>query len=295
MTTLMNEDRSENGHRSWLEKLSFALLGEPKDREDLLELLREAQQRNLLDTDALTMMEGVMRVSEMQVRDVMIPRAQMIVIEHDWNLNRLLAEVIESGHSRFPVIDESRDDVIGILIVKDLLRYLNQRSDEFNLQELTRPAKFIPESKRLNVLLKEFRSNRLHMAIVVDEYGGVAGLVTIEDVLEQIVGDIDDEHDIDEEATYIRPQSELVFTINALTPVEEFNEYFNTNFSDEKADTIGGLVMMELGHLPKRGEVIEINSLRFRVLRADNRRLHQLELTLLEDQNNQSTFSNHLP
>jgi magnesium and cobalt transporter len=271
-------------HRSWLERLSLALLGEPKTREELLELLREAQQRDLLDMDALAMIEGVMRVSEQQVRDVMIPRSQMVVVERDWSLERLLAEVIESGHSRFPVIGENRDDVIGILIVKDLLRYFAQGTSPFRLEDVLRPAKFIPESKRLNVLLREFRSTRLHMAIVIDEYGGVAGLVTIEDVLEEIVGEIDDEYDIDRPPDFIRPQGERQFLIQALTPVEEFNDYFGTRFSDDKADTIGGLVMMELGHLPKRGETVAIDNCRFRVLRADNRRVHLLELTLSEEQ-----------
>ncbi len=279
----MNEDQSDPGHRSWLERLSFALLGEPKDREELLELLRDAQQRDLLDLDALTMMEGVMHVSEKQVRDIMVPRSQMIVVEHSWSLERLLAEVIESGHSRFPVVGESRDDVLGILIVKDLLRYFAQGGGVFLLQNVLRPAKFIPESKRLNALLKEFRSTQLHMAIVVDEYGGVAGLVTIEDVLEEIVGEIDDEHDIDEDDNFIRQQGEREFTIQALTPVEEFNEHFGTHFSDEKADTVGGLVMMELGHLPKRGEVVNVDQFQFRVLRADNRRVHLLELTLPDE------------
>ena len=282
---MSEEQPSESGHhRSWLERLSFALLGEPKTQEELLELLREAQQRDLLDIDALAMIEGVMHVSEQQVRDVMIPRSQMGVVERDWSLERLLAEVIESGHSRFPVIGESRDEVIGILIVKDLLRYFAQGTSPFRLEDLLRPAKFIPESKRLNVLLREFRSTRLHMAIVIDEYGGVAGLVTIEDVLEEIVGEIDDEYDIDRPPDFIRPQGERQFLIQALTPVEEFNAYFGTQCSDDKADTIGGLVMMELGHLPKRGEMAEIGDYQFRVLRADNRRVHLLELTLPEAQ-----------
>jgi magnesium and cobalt transporter len=278
----MKEDRSDTGggHRSWLEKLSFALLGEPKDQDELLGILRDAHERDLLDLDALNMMEGVMEVSEMQVRDVMLPRSQMVVIEQDWTLDRVLAEVLESGHSRFPVIKENRDDVVGILLVKDLLRSLATGNGVFNLQDLLRPAKFIPESKRLNALLKEFRSTRLHMAIVVDEYGGVAGLITIEDVLEQIVGEIDDEHDIDVEAPFIRLQNENKYLVKALTPVEDFNEYFKADLSDEKADTIGGLVMMELGRLPKRGEVAQLGAYRFQVLRADNRRLHLLELTL---------------
>lgn len=279
----MNDERSEPSHKSWLERLGFALMGEPKDRDALMDMLRDAQQRELLDTDALTMMEGVMKVSELQVRDVMIPRAQMVVLEHDWSLERLITEVVESGHSRLPVIDDNKDNVIGILIVKDLLAHTFDRREDFDLRILLRPAKFIPESKRLNVLLKEFRGNRLHMAIVVDEYGGVAGLITIEDVLEEIVGEIDDEHDIDDEGAAIRPQGET-FIIKALTPVEEFNKYFQADFSDERADTIGGLVMMDLGRLPKGEEIIDLDRFHFRVLRADNRRIHLLEMTLRDGQ-----------
>ena len=274
----MSEERSEPSHKpSWLERLSLALMGEPKDRVALMELLRDAQQRELLDIDALAMMEGVMRVSETQVRDVMIPRAQMVVLEHDWSLERLIAEIVESGHSRLPVIDESKDNVIGILIVKDLLAHAFDRREDFDLRILLRPAKFIPESKRLNVLLKEFRGNRLHMAIVVDEYGGVAGLITVEDVLEEIVGEIDDEHDVDDGA-FIRPQGDA-FLIKALTPVEHFNAYFKAELSDERADTVGGLVMMELGCLPKGGETVALGPFHFQVLRADDRRIHLLEMT----------------
>ncbi len=280
----MSEERSEPSHKpSWLERLGLALMGEPKDRDELMELLRDAQQRELLDTDALKMMEGVMRVSETQVRDVMIPRAQMVVLEHNWSLERLIAEIVESGHSRLPVIDESKDNVIGILIVKDLLAHAFDRREDFDVRALLRPAKFIPESKRLNILLNEFRSNRLHMAIVVDEYGGVAGLITIEDVLEEIVGEIDDEHDIDDDSASIRPQGDA-FIIKALTPVEQFNEYFQAELSDERADTIGGLVMMELGRLPKGGESVALGRFHFQVLRADNRRIHLLEMTLRDDQ-----------
>ena len=275
----MNDERSEPGHKSWLERLSLALLGEPRDRDALMAILRDAQQRELLDNDALTMMEGVMKAPELQVRDVMLPRAQMVVLEHDWSLERLIAAIVESGHSRFPVIDDSKDNVIGILIVKDLLAHAFDRREDFNLHTLLRPAKFIPESKRLNVLLKEFRSNRLHMAIVVDEYGGVAGLITIEDVLEEIVGEIDDEHDAADDSVFIRPQGDA-FIIRALTPVEEFNRHFQAELSDERADTIGGLVMMELGRLPKGGETVNLDRFHFQVLRADNRRIHLLEMTL---------------
>ena len=224
-----------------------------------------------------------MKVSETQVRDVMIPRAQMVVLEHDWNLERLIAEIVESGHSRLPVIDESKDNVIGILIVKDLLSHAFDRREDFDLRALLRPAKYIPESKRLNILLKEFRGNRLHMAIVVDEYGGVAGLITIEDVLEEIVGEIDDEHDTDDDSAFIRSQGDS-FIVKALTPVEDFNAYFQATLSDERADTVDGLVMMELGRLPKGGETVDLDRFHFRVLRADNRRIHLLEMTLGDGQ-----------
>ena len=274
----MSDDQSDSsGQRSWLEKLGLVLQGEPKNRDELIAVLRDAQQRDLLDADALAMMEGVMEVSEMRVRDIMLPRPQMVVVPQDWPMERLLSQVLESGHSRFPVIDDDRDDVIGILIVKDLLRYFAEGASDLKLRDILRPAKFIPESKRLNTLLKEFRSTRLHMAIVVDEYGGVAGLVTIEDVLEQIVGEIDDEHD-DEEEDFIRKHTDNKFTVKALTSVEDFNEYFDTDFSEEKTDTIGGLVMMELGHLPQRSEIVNIGGFQFKVLRADNRRIHLLEV-----------------
>ena len=279
----MNDERAESSHKSWLERLSSALMGEPKDRDELMALLRDAQQRELLDADSFKMMEGVMKVSETQVRDVMIPRAQMVVLEHDWNLERLIAEIVESGHSRLPVIDESKDNVIGILIVKDLLSHAFDRREDFDLRALLRPAKYIPESKRLNILLKEFRGNRLHMAIVVDEYGGVAGLITIEDVLEEIVGEIDDEHDIDDDSAFIRSQGDS-FIVKALTPVEDFNAYFQATLSDERADTVGGLVMMELGRLPKGGETVDLDRFHFRVLRADNRRIHLLETSLHDGQ-----------
>ena len=279
----MNDERSEPSHKSWLARLSLALVGEPKDRDALMTILRDAQQRELLDTDTLSMMEVVMKAPELQVRDVMLPRAQMVVLEHDWSLERLIAAVVESGHSRFPVIGDSKDNVIGILIVKDLLAHAFDRREDFNLRALLRPAKFIPESKRLNVLLKEFRSNRLHMAMVVDEYGGVAGLITIEDVLEEIVGEIDDEHDAADDSVFIRPHGEA-FIIRALTPVEEFNRHFHAELSDERADTIGGLVMIELGRLPKGGETVDMDHFHFQVLRADNRRIHLLEMTLGDPQ-----------
>jgi magnesium and cobalt transporter len=277
----MAVERTNNGtsSRSWLERLSFALLGEPKDREQLVELLRDAQQRELLDPEALTMIEGVLQVAEMQVRDIMVPRAQMAVVERDAALEKILPLVIESAHSRFPVIGDNRDEVVGILLAKDLLAYCGQENAKsFNVRDILRPAAFIPESKRLNVLLKEFRASRNHMAIVVDEYGGVAGLVTIEDVLEQIVGEIVDEHDIEEDA-YIKKHNDNVCAVKALTPIEEFNDYFSSNFSDDEFDTIGGLVMNRFGRLPRRGEVISIDRFRFKVLNADSRRIHLLQVT----------------
>jgi len=276
----MNEDRhsTEPMQRSWFERLSQVLMGEPQDRDQLVDLLRDAEQRNLLNPDALAMIEGVLQVSEMQVRDIMIPRSQMVVIDRDAELNEFLPTVIEAAHSRYPVIGENKDEVIGMLLAKDLLPFTaGGESKKFDLREILRPAVFVPESKRLDVLLKEFRSSRNHMAIVVDEYGGVAGVVTIEDVLEQIVGEIEDEYDFDE-GTSILQLTENEYTVKALTPIEDFNEYFQTGFSDEEFDTVGGLVISSLGHVPKRGEVSLIDGMQFRVLRADNRRVHLLKV-----------------
>ncbi len=280
----MPEGQSSNGSgsRSWLEKLSQALSGEPKDRQQLLELLQEAEQRNVLGTDALTMIEGVLQVADMQVRDIMVPRAQMIVVERDHSFNEVLPIITQSAHSRFPVIGETRDDVVGILLAKDLLPIFHSGEDSFALRELLRPAVFVPESKRLNVLLKEFRASRNHMAIVVDEYGGVAGLVTIEDVIEQIVGEISDEHDIDDD-TYFKKHSDTEFIVKALTPIDEFNEQFYSHFNDEEFDTIGGAVVNAFGHMPSRGDSITIGSISFEVIAADSRRLHLLQISLAAD------------
>jgi len=284
----MNEDRSrsaasrEGGQpRSWYDMVAHALLREPKNREELTDLLRDAQQRSLLDVDALSMIEGVMEVSEMQVRDIMIPRTQMAVVNQQHSPEEFLPLIIESAHSRFPVVGDNRDEVIGILLAKDMLAYFaeNERQN-FNIREILRPAVFVPESKRLNVLLKEFRASRNHMAIVVDEYGGIAGLVTIEDVLEQIVGDIEDEHDIEDDM-YIIKHSDTRYTVKALTTIEEFNEVFSEKFSSDEFDTIGGLLTHEFGRMPKRGEVATIGRYRFKVLRADSRRVYLLQLTLL--------------
>jgi len=259
---------------SLFERLSLLLLGEPEDREQLLQLLRKAHDRNLMDADALSIIEGALAVSEMQVRDIMVPRAQMDVVSINDPLEKIVAFALDTAHSRFPATGESKDDVIGILLAKDLLRPFAGR--EFDLRDSLRPAVFIPEAKRLNVLLREFRASRNHMAIVVDEYGGVAGLVTIEDVLEQIVGDIEDEYDFDEAAGNIVLDNAGRYRVKATTEIAAFHTAFGTRFSDENCDTVGGLVIQALGRLPKRNEVVVLDGLRLQVLRADSRRLHTL-------------------
>ena len=258
---------------SWLERLSTLLSREPEDREQLIELLHSAFERNLLDSDALSMIEGVMQVSEMQASDIMVPRSQMDVIDISETPDKFVPLMIETAHSRFPVTENSKDNVIGILLAKDLLRYY-AGGEEFNAREILRPVVFIPESKRLNVLLKDFRSNRNHIAIVVDEYGGVAGLVTIEDVLEQIVGDIEDEYDYDESEDNIIQELSGHYRVKAITELADFNEVLGVEFSNEDYDTVGGLVLNKFGRLPKRGESVVIGSLKFTVLRTDSRRLH---------------------
>jgi magnesium and cobalt transporter len=278
----MSEERPRPSG-SWLRRLLESLSGEPQDLEELSEVLTDARERGLIDTDVFAMLEGVLQVSEIQVRDVMVPRSQMVVIQRDEPPERILPVVVESGHSRFPVVGEDRDEVVGILLAKDLLRYFADGGEgQFDIRECVRPAVFIPESKRLNVLLKEFRVSHNHMAIVVDEYGGVSGLLTIEDVLEQIVGDIGDEYDVDE-GEGIRKEGERVFAVPALTRIEEFNSTFGTRFSDEEFDTIGGLVLHELGRMPRRGEAIEIGGLELKVLRADRRRIETLRVTTPRD------------
>ncbi len=264
-----------------MERIASFFTAEPRDRDELLELLRDAERRNLLDPDALNMIEGVMQVSEMQVRDIMIPRSQVVALERDAPVEALFDTIVESGHSRFPVIGDNLDEIVGILLAKDMLRYCREGDQAFDIREVLRPAIFIPESKRLNVLLKEFRASRNHMAMVVDEYGGLAGLVTIEDVLEQIVGEIADEHDIEEGADIVEHGNQL-FSVKAITPIEEFNDYFGSDFSDEEFDTIGGLVMQRLGSVPKPGETVELDGLRFKVLRADSRRIQQLQVQRIE-------------
>jgi hemolysin (HlyC) family protein len=279
----MDEPPSKSG---WLERLSSLLLREPEDREQLVTLLHSAFERNLLDSDALSMIEGVMQVSEMQARNIMVPRAQMDVIDISETPEKFIPFVIETAHSRFPVMEGSQDNVIGILLAKDLLRY-NAGEEDFNVREMLRPAVFIPESKRLNILLKDFRSNRNHIAMVVNEYGGVAGLITIEDVLEQIVGEIEDEYDFDEEEDNIVKEANNRYRVKAITEIDNFNETLGTSFSNVDYDTIGGLVIKEFGRLPKHNESVIIGNLKFVVLRADSRRLHilQVEKVDLDSQN----------
>jgi magnesium and cobalt transporter len=280
----MNNDEPSPKRNSLLQSLRRRFRVQPRDRGELIEILRDAERSNLLDTDLLTMLEGALQVSEMQVRDIMVPRSQMTVVEEGVDPREFLPVVIDSGHSRFPVMNDRKDQVVGILLAKDLLAYLAQPTGErFQLKDVLRPAVFVPESKRLNILLREFRSSRNHLAIVVDEYGGIAGLVSIEDVIEQIVGEIDDEHDVDHE-NYIKPHGASRFTVKARTPISEFNDYFQTDFSDEEFDTIGGLVLRELGHLPKKGERLEYHGFSFLVLRADRRRIHTLRVLRYQQQ-----------
>ena len=261
-----------------MERLSALLLREPEDREQLVELLHSAHERDLLDADALSMIEGVMQVSEMHVRDIMVPRPQMDVIDIGETPDRFIPLVIATSHSRFPVVDGDRDNVVGVLLAKDLLRYYAGEED-FNVRDMLRPAVFVPESKPLNVLLREFRASRNHMAIVVDEYGGVAGLVTIEDVIEQIVGPIEDEYDFDETEGNIVAERDGKFRVRAVTEIADFNAHFGTTFPDTEYDTIGGLVISRFGRVPKRGEIVRVSGLAFRILRSDSRRLHVLEVT----------------
>jgi magnesium and cobalt transporter len=276
--------RDLNSTGRWLKRLSKGLTPEPQDRAQLLALLREASERGVIDTDALTMLEGVLEVGDLQVRDIMVPRAQMVFVRRDEPAAKILPVVVESGHSRVPVMDADRDDVVGILLAKDLLRLTAaQRRERFDIREYMRPAVFVPESKRLNVLLKEFRRNRNHMAIVVDEYGGVAGLCTIEDVIEQIVGEIDDEFDVEDDQN-IRRDAEAQFTVRGVTRIEEFNEFFSAALpEDEGVDTVAGLLLKQLGRLPRRGETANIGGFEFRVLRADRRRIDTLRVIAPHD------------
>lgn len=287
----MTDDKppSSNGSEppGLFSRLLKALRGEPRGREEILNIIKDAQAGDIFDPEEQAMLEGVLEVSATQVRDVMIPRSQMVVLEKDEPVEEMLKIIIESGHSRFPVIGEDRDEVLGILLAKDLLRFVGQAAySSEDIVRWLRPAVFIPEAKRLNTLLKEFRASHNHMAVVVDEYGGVSGLATIEDVLEEIVGEIDDEHD-PEEMPYIQSEGEKsgqpVYAVRALTRIEDFNEYFDTEFSDDDYDTVGGLVMHELGHLPRRAESIEYGGFRFTVTRADRRRIDLLEVSPLAE------------
>jgi magnesium and cobalt transporter len=277
----MSSDSKAVHRRGWVDKISQLLHGEPQDLDDLVDILREARENELLDADALAMIEGVLKVSHMRVRDIMIPRVQMVAVPKDTDTDDLLSLVSEFGHSRYPVIDGDRSKVIGVLLAKDLLSCLSA-GKAFSVQELMRPVSIVPESKRLNVLLKESRTNGNHMVIVVDEYGQAAGLVTIEDVLEQIVGDIEDEHDDHEDESYIMPRNDYEFIVRALTPIEEFDDYFNTQFATDEYDTIGGFIMHELEHMPKKGESLQVDKLKFEVLRVDSRRIHLIKVKKLD-------------
>jgi magnesium and cobalt transporter len=278
------ERSADKPRRSWLDRISAALSGEPTSREDLIELLRDVQADGLIAADTLRMMEGAIAVSDMTVGDVMVPRAQMVALPADARFLDLMKEVVESGHSRFPVHGEDKDEILGILLAKDLLRGVVADNGPGTIRELLRPAVLIPESKKLNVLLREFRQSRNHMAIVIDEYGGVAGLVTIEDVLEQIVGDIDDEHDeAEDDSKLIAAQADGQFVVDALTPISDFNERFGADFDDDEYDTIGGLVTDAIGHLPEAGEELTLGRFVFRVARADARRLHVLHVGVHAD------------
>ena len=278
------ERSADKPRRSWLDRISAALSGEPTSREALIELLRDVQADGLIAADTLRMMEGAIAVSDMTVGDVMVPRAQMVALPADARFLAVMKEGVESGHSRFPVHGEDKDEILGILLAKDLLRGVVADNGPGTVRELLRPAVLIPESKKLNVLLREFRQSRNHMAIVIDEYGGVAGLVTIEDVLEQIVGDIDDEHDeAEDDSTLIAAQADGQFVVDALTPISDFNERFGADFDDDEYDTIGGLVTDAIGHLPEAGEELTLGRFVFRVARADARRLHVLHVGVHAD------------
>lgn len=274
----MSEERNGNDEKGLLGRIAQAFSSEPRSREDLQEILQIAVANDILDEDEHSIIEGAMEVSGMQARDIMVPRPQMVVIKADSTLEEILPQITRSKHSRYPVIGESHDDVLGILLAKDLLpQILEEQHDDFDVRQLLRQSVVVPESKRLNVLLREFRENRNHMAMVIDEYGGVAGLVTIEDVLEEIVGEIEDETD-EAEDQFIRRISDDDFFVKALTPIEDFNAFFNVELSEEEFDTIGGLVMQAFGHMPSRNEVTEIEGFEFKVINADQRKIHSLRL-----------------
>ena len=285
----MSDDNphSTNGsaNKGWLDKIVQTFTGEPRNKEELADIITEAEHRDVINPETREMLEGVMEVNEMRVRDIMIPRAQMVTIDIDQSVEEFLPVMLESAHSRFPVISEDKDHIEGILLAKDLLEYAFIPGKVFTLKEVLRTAVIVPESKRVDVLLKEFRQQRYHMAIVVDEYGGVSGLVTIEDILELIVGEIEDEYDGDEsEQDNIRPLNKYTYSVKALTPLEDFNEFFETKYDEEEADTIGGTVLKAFGHLPMKDEEITIGDITFRVTHSDKRRLVQLKVLLREDE-----------
>jgi magnesium and cobalt transporter len=265
--------------KSLIDRIGQFLSGEPQDQNDLLGILKEAREKHLLDAEALTMIEGILQFSKMRVRDVMIPRVQMHAVSKDAELESIVPSVVELGHSRFPVIEDDRSKVVGVLLAKDLLGHVLENKKQ-TVEQIMRPVSVVPESKRLNVLLKEFRTERNHLAIVVDEYGMAAGLVTIEDVLEEIVGEIEDEHDAKEEQ-YIQQCSNEKYTVKALTPIDEFNEYFSVELKDDEHETIGGFVIHQLGYMPKKGDKLEYEQFRFEVLHADDRRIYLLKLKLM--------------
>jgi magnesium and cobalt transporter len=281
----MSDDRSggDGGEKSWIDKIALLFSTEPRNRGDLEDVLTVAAENEVIDEDARSIMEGAMQVSDMQARDIMIPRGQMVVIKTEATLEEILPQIIRTAHSRYPVIGDSSDNILGILLAKDLLpQILSENNIDFKIEDLLRPTMVVPESKRLNVLLREFRENRNHMAIVIDEYGGVAGLVTIEDVLEEIVGEIEDETDVEADR-FIRRISSDDFFIKALTPIDEFNEYFNSDFNDEDFDTIGGLVIQAFGHMPARNEIATIDKFEFKVINSDQRMIHSLRMRPLHD------------
>jgi magnesium and cobalt transporter len=280
MRAEMADADSDGSTRGWLDRIHDIFSSEPRNQKQLVELLENLRSDGLIGSDELSMIEGVLQVADMHVRDIMIPRGQMVVLDREDSFAKIVAKITESGHSRFPVIDDDKDDLVGILLAKDLLTLSlsQQPGQNFEINEFIRPASFIPESKRLNVLLKEFRVNRSHMAMIVDEYGGVSGLITIEDVLEQIVGEIDDEHD-DEDEVDIQPHGSNRYSVRALTPLPEFNEFFNTDYETDKVETIGGYLLRQIGYLPNRGESITLGDLTFKVMSADNRKVHLYQVT----------------
>lgn len=279
----MSENDRNDQSKSWLEKLSMAFINEPTSRDELISLLRSAQQRELLDDEALSIIEGAMTVSKMKTREIMVPRSQVVFVQLDMTPEEFLPLIIDSGHSRFPVLDDGPDRVVGILMAKDLLPLaLNRNRIRFNIRDILRNCTAIPESKPVDVLLQDFREKRNHIAVVYDEYANISGIVTIEDVLEQIIGDIEDEYDIHED-DFIKQHTDGSYTVKALTPIEDFNEHFGCHFSDRYVDTVGGVVLGQFGHLPKRDETVVVDGFNFKVLNADSRRIHLLELVLTNE------------